>query len=67
MAGIELIDELCRATGLPIDFTRGRFIKILGEKNKSPENITLEEIRELLSELLQDVLLEAKSEFKQAL
>ena len=62
MYGVKLIEELSRSTGLPFEKTKARLLKVLEAKHLCIDSITLEDIREVLAELLQDVLLEAKTE-----
>ena len=52
-----LIDQLIEATGLPKEMTKKRFESILEEKGFDPANATLDDIRLVLTVLLQDLIL----------
>ena len=60
MEGLGLLQTLVEATGLPKEYAEKEFNRILNEHQITPENLTLEQVRMVLAELLQDVLLEAK-------
>lgn len=58
MSGHELINTVVAATGLPEDFARNELYSLLAQKNLSPESLSLEELREVLADLLQSLILE---------
>lgn len=60
MEGLRLLRLLIESTGLPPEAVERELNKILAKSNISPEKLTLEDVRELLSSYLQDVLVEAK-------
>lgn len=60
MEGLSLLKTLIEATGLPAAAVEREVSQILAKKNLKPEALTLEDVREVLSAYLQDVLLEAK-------
>lgn len=62
MSGNELIDELVGAVGLPEGLVRRRLQELADAHGLDLNNSTLEDLRLLLAELLQDVLLEVKAE-----
>jgi hypothetical protein len=56
--GNKLFDTVVSATGLPEESCRNEFAEVLQKYGKSPENLTLEELREVIAEFLQDSLME---------
>lgn len=62
--GPSLIDQIIDLTGLPKESVTKEFLSLLEKKGISTQNLTLEHVRIVLSEYLQDVLLKAKEEFK---
>jgi hypothetical protein len=63
MEGLGLLRALIEATGLPAEAVEREIQRLLAARGLAPENITLEDIRELLASYLQDVLLEAKASY----
>jgi len=63
MSGAKLLKTLVSATGLPKAGVEKELDRLLVSAGKSPENLTIDELRELLAEYLQEVLLSAKQEF----
>ena len=63
MEGIGLLRALIEATGLPADAVEREMQRLIESKGLSPDQITLEDIRELLAHYLQDVLVEAKAAY----
>lgn len=63
MEGLGLLRALIEATGLPSEAVEREMQRLLDSKGLSPEQITLEDIRELLASYLQDVLIEAKASY----
>lgn len=61
MHGFGLLKVLVEATGLPPEAVERELEKILQSRNLSAENLTVEDVREVLSTYLQDVLVEAKA------
>ncbi len=61
MKGNELLQELIKSTHLPSHLIQDELLRLLQKKGLSAEEISLEDLRNLLSDYLQDVLLEAKS------
>lgn len=60
MEGLALLRVLIEATGLPVDAVERELKKILTQRNLTVENITLDDVRDVLATYLQDVLLAAK-------
>ncbi len=61
MKGSELISELAEASGLPSDLVGQELSFLIRQAGKDTTEITLDELRELLANYLQEVLVEAKS------
>lgn len=60
MEGIHLLRVLIEATGLPTEAVERELTKILTDRGLTPENISLDQVREVLGTYLQDVLCAAK-------
>ncbi len=63
MRGTELLTELSDATGLPDDIIGEELSRLVATAGKTTDSVTLDDLREMLSIYLQDVLLEAKNSF----
>lgn len=61
MSGLDLLKILIESTGLPTDAVEREIAKMLVAKKLDPENLSLDDVRELLAGYLQDVLVEAKA------
>jgi hypothetical protein len=61
MEGLALLRVLIQSTGLPMDAVEREVKRLLEARNLRPENITLEDVREILAFYLQDVLTEVKT------
>ena len=66
MEGDALISILVEATGLPKDWVESELRLLMNKRGYSSENMTLESMREILAEFMQDVLLSAKNTLKEA-
>lgn len=62
--GKELFHTVIDATGLPQDPVAKELGTLLSQNGKSMENMTLEDLREVMAEYLQIVLLEAKEHYR---
>lgn len=62
--GLELLNELSEATGLPDMLIGEELSRLISSAGKSVENVTLDELREMLGAYLQEVLLEAKTSLR---
>lgn len=60
MEGLGLLRVLIEATGLPAEAVEREINKLLAQHNLRPESITLDDVRMILSNYLQDTLMEAK-------
>ena len=58
--GFELIDSLVLLAGLPREWARAELLSMAEAKGKSVDSLELEDVREILAEMLQDVLVAAK-------
>jgi hypothetical protein len=61
MEGLALLRVLIQSTGLPMDAVEREVKRLLEARNLRPENLTLEDVREILAFYLQDVLTEVKT------
>jgi len=60
--GKHLINTVVSATGLPEDPIQRELSSLLNKHGKAPEHLTLEDLREIMADYLQTVLVEAKEE-----
>lgn len=58
----ELVRNLISATDLPEEMIAKELTHLLSAHGLNPETVTLNELREIMVEYLQDVLLEMKAE-----
>ena len=58
--GHELISQLVEATGLPQSLVKDQLHVLIQKAGKKAEEITLDELRPIMAEFLQDVLLSTK-------
>jgi hypothetical protein len=63
MEGMELLKLLIASTGLPEDTLEKEVLQIVEKKGLNPEQIQLEDIREIMAEYLQEVLVQAKAAY----
>jgi hypothetical protein len=61
MEGLALLRVLIQSTGLPMDAVEREVKRLLEARNLRPENLKLEDVREILAFYLQDVLTEVKT------
>lgn len=66
MEGDTLISVLVEATGLPKVWVESELRLLMEKRGLAVESMNLESLREILAEFMQDVLLAAKEELKQA-
>jgi hypothetical protein len=60
-SGQSLITQICQLTGLPEELIQGEFMKMISESQLNADRLSLEDIRFILAEYLQDTLLQAKN------
>jgi hypothetical protein len=60
MEGLDLLKQIIAATGLPPEAVEREMQKLLQRSSVPPEDLSLDDLRELLSLYLQEVLVEAK-------
>ena len=58
--GNSLLETLVLATGLPEGNIRRELQALMQKYGKSPESLTMDELRQLMRDYVQDVLLESK-------
>ena len=66
MEGDALISILVEATGLPKAWVETELRLLMTKRGLSTDGMTLESMREILAEFMQDVLLTAKNNLKEA-
>lgn len=64
MEGKTLIRSLLNSTGIQAESLENEVQRLLVESNASEETLTLEQLREILANYLQDVIVEAKHNLK---
>jgi hypothetical protein len=60
-----MFEVLIEATGLPKDSIQKELTALLARRGVSPDDATLDDLREVLAHYLQDALIEAKQEHSQ--
>lgn len=58
--GHSLLETLILATGLPDSQIRSELQNLMSKHGKTPETVTVADLREMMTEYLQDVLVAAK-------
>ncbi len=64
MRGTELLNELTSATGLPDDLIGNELTRLVQTAGKAADEVTLDDLRDMLATYLQDILLGAKEGFE---
>jgi hypothetical protein len=59
-----LFEKIVKSTGLPEELISQDFLKKISEKGFEKSTLTIDQIRDVLSEYLQDIILQAREEFK---
>lgn len=62
MSGHELFETLVMSTGLPEEYVRVRLERLLAENGSTLETLCLDDVREILSDLLLDLINSSLSE-----
>jgi hypothetical protein len=63
--GEKLLHEVTQATGLPQDLISKELADMLRRAGHAPETLTLESLRKVMADYLQDVLVNAKELFEE--
>ena len=63
--GNKLISQIALNTGLPNEIMTDELSRLLGAAGLEPEMVTLDDLRKVLADYAQEVLLAAKEEFDQ--
>lgn len=58
--GHDLLDILVVGTGLPENGVRQELLELINRNGKTPDALTMDDLREILADYLQDVLLAAR-------
>ncbi|MBK9324696.1 MAG: hypothetical protein IPM97_17410 [Bdellovibrionaceae bacterium] len=61
--GNTLLETLIFSTGLPEGDIRRELQALMVQYGKTPETLTMDDLRQLMRDYVQDVLLEAKNRF----
>ncbi len=61
--GDKLLKEISEATGLPSQLIDDELIRLISEAGKSPSEASLEDLREVMAQYLQEVILGAKEKY----
>jgi hypothetical protein len=63
MTGLKLLKDIAAATGLPNEGVENELDRLVLAAGIKKENLTLDDLREVLANYLQDILLSAQQEF----
>jgi hypothetical protein len=63
MSKKNVFNDLVTATGLPESGVELELFRLISKAGKTPETLTIDDLRELLAEYLQEVLVAAKKEY----
>ncbi len=61
----ELFKKVTESTGLPANLVSNELGKLLSKKGLNASDMTMEELRQVLSQYLKDVIIQAKDAFDQ--
>lgn len=61
--GLPLIDSIVSATGLPLESVRSELLEIASKSNTELDSLTLDDVRALLAEYMQEVLVQALKDY----
>ena len=59
-----LFEKIVKSTGLPEELVTQDFLKKISDKGFEKSTLTLDQIRDVLADYLQDVILQAREEYK---
>lgn len=60
----KLFEKIVKNTGLPEELISQDFLKKISDKGFEKNSLTIDQIRDVLAEYLQDVILQARENFK---
>ncbi len=63
MRGVDLIQLIVSATGLPKDLVQAELEKIMRRSGLCAESLSIADLRKVLAEYMQDTLINAKKEY----
>jgi hypothetical protein len=63
MTGLKLLKDITAATGLPSEGVENELDRLIHAAGIKKENLTLDDLREVLANYMQDILLSAQQEF----
>lgn len=61
MTGRRLFDTLIESSGLPTESLKAELERLLSASTTTPDTLSMQQIRDILADYLQDVLPEAKA------
>jgi hypothetical protein len=64
--GENLLKDVAVATGLPQEMVSEELCRLISKAGLDPADLTLEDLRQVLAEYVQEVLMAAQQEFSQA-
>ncbi|MES2768380.1 MAG: hypothetical protein V4596_04475 [Bdellovibrionota bacterium] len=59
-----LFEKIVKSTGLPEELVTQDFLKKISDKGFEKSTLTLDQIRDVLADYLQDVILQVREEYK---
>jgi hypothetical protein len=65
MTGIKLLKDVASATGLPGQGAENELDRLILAAGLKKDNLTLDDLREVMANYLQDILLSAQQEFSE--
>ncbi len=65
MTGLKLLKDITDATGLPSEGVENELDRLIHAAGIKKENLTLDDLREVLANYMQDILLSAQQEFSE--
>lgn len=65
MTGLKLLKDITAATGLPSEGVENELDRLIQAAGIKKENLTLDDLREVLANYMQDILLSAQQEFSE--
>lgn len=59
-----LFEKVVQGTGLPEELVSQDFLKVITDKGYEKNSLTLDQLRDALADYLQEVILQARDEYK---